>query len=109
MMLISFELTMPSNSSWNGKWTGDGKKFYVVENISERWIKAQDYFKELLENGKDDFSYSFGDGWVANIEVEIVDKEEAKKRKKLSKGFAGYEWMIRSIKTYGEIKRPKYV
>ena len=108
-MLISFELTMPSNSSWNGKWTGDNKKFYVVEEISKRWLGNQEYFKDLIANGKDDFSYSFGDGWVANIEVEVVGAAEAKKRKKQSIGFAGYEWMIRSIKTYGEIKKPKYI
>jgi len=108
-MLVSFELTMPSNSSWNSKWNGDEKKFYVVEEISKRWIGQQEYFNTLVAKGKDDFSYDFGDGWIANIEVEIIDNDEAKKRRKLSAGFAGYEWMIRSIKTYGEIKKPKYV
>lgn len=108
-MLISFKLTMPSNSSWNSKWTGDSKKFYVVEDISKRWLGKQEYFKDLITNGRDSFSYSFGDGWVASVEVEIIDAEEAKARKKQSAGFAGYEWMIRSIKTYGEIKKPKYI
>lgn len=40
----------------------------------------------------------------ANIIVEIVDGTEAANRRKQSKGFAGYEWMIQSIVLYGTIQ-----
>jgi hypothetical protein len=103
MRLISFELTMPNVASWNGKWTGADNKYYVVEKISDRYLNSKDHFKELLENGKDIWHYNFGDGWGANVKAEIVDASEAKKRRKVSKGFCGYEWMITSIKYYGEI------
>lgn len=94
---------MPNVGSWNGKWTGEGQKYFVIEKISDRYLNSKEYFKTLLEKGSDSWYYSFGDGWGANIRVQIIDSAEAKKRKKISKGFCGYEWMIDSIKFYGEI------
>jgi hypothetical protein len=106
-MLISFELTMPNVGSWNGKWTGSDRKYYVVKNVSKRYLEKQDYFKPLLENGNDSWYYNFGDGWGASVSVELVDSKTASKRRKLSKGFCGYEWMIQSIIYYGAIKTSK--
>lgn len=103
-MLLSFELTMPNIGSWSGKWTGSDKKYYVVKNISKRFFDKQEYFKSLAEKGRDSWFYNFGDGWGANVYVEIVDAQEAKKRRKLSKGFCGYEWMVESIIYHGDIK-----
>lgn len=103
-MLVSFQLTMPNVGSWDGKWTGANKKYYVVQNISTAWIKKQDHFKRLLENGRDNWHHSWGDGWGANVMAEIVDSTEARKRRKISSGFCGYEWMIGNIKSYGSTK-----
>ena len=45
------------------------------------------------------YSYNFGDGWKANVEIR-----EARYREKITNKFCGYEWMIDSIKTHKEIK-----
>lgn len=103
MKLVSFELTMPNVGSWNGKWTGADKKYYVIEKISDKYLASKEHFKTLLEKGKDSWHYSWGDGWGANVKAEIIDAAEAKKRRKLSAGFCGYNWMIDSVKYYGEI------
>lgn len=102
-MIISFQLTMPNVGSWNGRWTGESKKYYVVENISTRYLKSQEHFKRLLEERRDSWHYSWSDGWGANVTVEIIDASEAKKRRKESAGFCGYEWMIKAIKYDGNI------
>lgn len=103
MKIISFELTMPNRGSWNGQWSGQDKKYYVIEKISDKYLESKEWFKELLEKGKDSWRYSWSDGWSANVKAEIIDSAEARKRRKVSVGFAGYEWMIKSIKYYGEI------
>ena len=100
---------MPNVGSWNGKWTGAAKKYYVIKKLSDRYMKSKDHFKDLLEKGKDSWHYSFGDGWGAGILVEIIDGVESRKRKKASAGFCGYEWMIDSICMYGEISTEKEI
>lgn len=102
-MLVSFQLTMPNVGSWNGKWTGADRKYYVIRKLSDRYVKSQEHFKELLEKKKDNWYYSWNDGWGANVRAEIINAAEATKRRKASAGFAGYEWMIDSIVFYGEI------
>ena len=96
MKKLCFELTMPSNNSWNGKWSGEESKYYIIKSTSNQ--KAE----ELLDIGE--FYYDFGDGWMACVSVEIIDAKEAKKRNKISSGFAGYDWMVQSIFLYNEIK-----
>ncbi len=86
-----FELSMPSNNSWNNKWTGADKVYTVAKSVSEK--KA----KELAE--KDYYAYSFGDGWVAGVTVR-----PAKPREKATNKFCGYNWMIDSIIYHGEIR-----
>jgi hypothetical protein len=107
MKIMSFELTMPNVGSWNGKWSGADKKYYVVKNMSDKYVASKEWFKQLLEKGRDSWYYSFGDGWGANVSVEIVDSKEAARRRKISKGFCGYEWMIDSIMRKGEITTSK--
>lgn len=87
----AFFLTMPGNNSWNGKWSGDGDLYCrVVANKSE----------------PGNYSYSFGDGWRASVEVRNVTAVEARKLRKRSRGFCGYDWMISSIERFGYIIPP---
>jgi hypothetical protein len=96
---------MPNVGSWNGKWTGSDKKYYVIQKISTKWLKKQEHFKELLEKGRDSWHHSWNDGWGANVTAEIIDAAEARKRKKISSGFCGYNWMIDNIKYYGSTEK----
>ncbi len=83
-----FELSMPSNNSWNGKWSGKEAKYTVAKNISEKKAKTLESY----------YTYNFGDGWVAGVTVRI-----AKPREKATNKFCGYNWMIDSILYKGEI------
>jgi hypothetical protein len=96
-MLLSYELSMPSNNSWNGRWSGQDDLHAVVRS----------YRTMPMINGKQLagslFTYSFGDGWVAAITIREVTSSAAAKIRKDSKGFCGYEWMIDSILRWGRI------
>lgn len=89
MKRVMFELTMPSNNSWNGKWSGENNKYTISKSLRKD--------KEHLIG--QNFSYNFGDGWVANVECRL-----ALSREKASNKFCGYNWMIDSILWNGEIK-----
>lgn len=111
-MKVSFELTMPNVGSWNGGWTGAEKRYYVIKsffiNSRDRSGATTGTITALLD-GKfwQSFYYNFGDGWGANVRMEIVDAKEAAKRQRQSAGFCGYEWMIDSILKYGTIQTRK--
>lgn len=92
--MIVFTLTMPSVGSWNNRWSGEGKLY-------ARIMKNSQVPKELI--GKR-FFHRWEDGWTACVSVEKVDCREAKKIQRKSDGFCGYDWMIKSIIKYGEIK-----
>ena len=94
MAVFAFTLSMPSNNAWNGKWTGDGDFYAKTRTVSE---KAADSLKDY-------YSYDFGDGWRAAVEVKRVDSRTAAKIRKKSSGFCGYDWMIDSILQHGEIR-----
>lgn len=92
-MQVAFELSMPSNNSWNGKWSGEGRCYAVVRSYrtAKPWMDKESY------------TYSFGDGWVARVAVRMVDASTAAKLRKATKGFCGYDWMIDSIERHGRI------
>lgn len=97
-MLISFELSMPSNNSWNGCWTGENNLYALVRNVGT--IKgAREKWEKLIGR----HTYSFGDGWVACVTVRECTSSAAIKLRKDSKGFCGYEWMIDSLARWGRI------
>jgi hypothetical protein len=79
---VIFELSMPSNNAWNGKWSGEGDTYTVVRTLPVAKANAL----------KPRYTYSFGDGWVAAVRVR-----EAALREKPTNRFCGYEWMIDSI------------
>lgn len=97
-MILSFELTMPNVGSWNGQWSGQGLKYYKHIKLRKKEVE-----KLLTNKERDSWYYNFGDGWGANVSVEIISSNEKKKRERISKGFAGYEWMITEILKYGRI------
>ena len=94
--MLSFQLTMRGNNSWNGRWSGDEKLYY-------RFRKVQKEREGKLDGQR--FAYSFGDGWVANVVVEKIDAKEKRRRQQKSDGFAGYDWMIDEILEHGRILR----
>jgi hypothetical protein len=106
MKILSFELTMPNVGSWNGKWAGADKKYYIIKSVNDKYFKS-DVQKLLNEKTRQSWYYNFGDGWGANVEMQIIDAKEAKIRCKNSKGFAGYDWMIDSILKHGKITTEK--
>lgn len=89
-MILSFRLTMPTNNSWNGKWSGQDKIYVKTRNILPKKLADK-----ILENPI--YHYNFGDGWSARIEVDQVTSSQAAALRKRSAGFSGYEWMIDSI------------
>lgn len=95
-MILQFTLSMPNIGSWNGKWTGSENLYAKVINFGKS-KKA----KEILEHGH--YYYDFGDGWTARIDVAQIDAARARKVRRASNGFCGYEWMIESIRYYGDI------
>jgi len=97
-MLIKFTLSMPSNNSWDGKWSGEGNLYAVVYST-----RAEKSVGERITQ-KGYFHYSFGDGWAAGITAKEIDSATARKVRRLSKGFCGYDWMVRSIVLHNEIK-----
>ena len=89
MRLIA-ELTIPSNNSWNGRWSGEKEKYTKIFSSTD-----SKKMREFIGN----YSYNFGDGWRANVEIR-----EAAYREKITNKFCGYEWMIDSIKVHKEIR-----
>ncbi len=102
-MLIAFELSMPSNNSWNGKWSGEDDCYIRVLNAGHS-KKARAKWQPIIDQGY--FTYNFGDGWMAAVSVREVDRMEARKLLKISAGFCGYDWMIESIRFDGDIYGP---
>lgn len=85
---VIFELSMPSNNAWNGKWSSEGSTYTVARQIAPK----------KLDELKPRYTYSFGDGWVAAVSIR-----KANPREKPSGRFCGYEWMIDSILRHGAI------
>lgn len=93
MKYFCFRLSMPNVGSYNGKWSGE-------KDLYARVLKF--YKKDKVPECKS-YSYPFGDGWVARIDVTEVDSKEAKRIQKVSQGFLGYDWMINSIIEHDKI------
>ena len=103
MIHVSFELTMPNVGSWNGQWTGASRKYFVTRSYGQKGESAKRVMELLADKKSRSFYYNFGDGWGANVNMELTDAKENKKRQKISAGFSGYEWMIDSILKIGKI------
>ena len=97
-MILAFHLGMPNCASWNGRWSGEGKRYVIVKTF--RSAKAQEAARHILATGY--YHYSWPDGWGAGITVSEVDSRQAAQLRKSSQGFAGYDWMVDTIVRYGK-------
>ncbi len=97
-MNMAFELTMPGVSSWNGRWSGEDSRHIIVR--SGRTIEQINRMKDL--DGQE-FRYQWDDGWCAAVSCTVVDVATARRLRKLSAGFCGYDWMVDSIWHFGGI------
>jgi hypothetical protein len=91
MTRVEFKLFMPSRNTWNGEWSGDKQNCTITRTVDE---------EEATKLDKQSWSYSWSDGWRAEIRARIVRVGEMLKA---SHGFHGYEWMIESILKHGKI------
>jgi hypothetical protein len=100
MTIICFELSMPNNNAWNGRWSGEERCYARIKNLG-RAKKAEAKAAKLIAGSN--YYYNFQDGWGAIVSVREVIAAEAAKIRRKSAGFCGYDWMIDSIMYYGEI------
>ena len=98
MMHVVFELSMPNNNAWNNRWSGAGDLYARVLTVSDA-KKTREKFEKLIGH----HHYNFGDGWTACITVREVSGPAKRKLVKDSKGFYGYDWMIKSLRNHGKI------
>lgn len=96
--MIAYHLSMPGVASWNGKWSGEDRLWVIC-----RPMRGAARLSSIIEGQP--YHYDFGDGWRAMVRCEHVTGDVARKLRRKSAGFAGYEWMIDEIQTYGRIKR----
>jgi hypothetical protein len=92
-MLLAFELSMPRVNSGSGRWSGEARRHVRVLRVGAGCF---------AKPGR--YSYDFGDGWLASVEVREVDGKEARKLRRISDGFCSYDWMIEDIRSHGRIK-----
>lgn len=92
--MIVFELSMPNNNAWNGKWS-------LAEEL---FVRTRDERKVPKKVWNRNFFYSWDDGWTACVSARRMSASEAQKLERKSKGFCGYDWMIDSIIEHGEIR-----
>jgi len=93
---IVFQLSMPSNNAWDGRWSGAERFYVIVRPVPASRI-------ESLSPPRS-FGYDFGDGWRASVAVrEAGSRNETRKLRKASDGFCGYDWMIDQIIEHGRI------
>jgi len=105
--LVEFKLSMPGRSSWDGKWSGDGKNYTVVRELSfedvTRLFDGASDSADLAERRRI-WTHRWSDGWCAMVTARVVPAGEELAR---SDGFHGYEWMIENIlragSPYGEV------
>ena len=89
---------MPGVNSWNGKWSGANNVYAIIKSFRNK-------SKIIPKLGR--YTYAFGDGWCAAVAVREITKPAAKMLRKQSAGFCGYDWMVDSIISYGEIRSKK--
>lgn len=99
---VIFRLGMPNVASWNGQWSGAGKRYVIARELPP---KTDPVLVQKLISGY--FYHNFGDGWGASVSTEIVlNAKERNKALRGSDGFCMYDWMADNILKYGQTKEP---
>ena len=65
------------------------------------FVKCRREYGVPKEYWNKNFYYRWDDGWTARVSVTQMPATEARKIARRSKGFCGYDWMIKSIIKYG--------
>ncbi len=91
MTRVEFRLTMPDRSSWDNKWSGDGRNYLLVRGVDAALAGQLD---------GQTWSYGWPDGWRAEVSARALPEDETLRP---SQGFCGYDWMVTSILQYGKI------
>lgn len=73
-----------------GQWSGAGRRYALQRTVSSKTA-------DELDNKY--FSYSWTDGWRADIHVRKMLKGE---RLGKTDGFCGYDWMVYNILNHGD-------
>lgn len=97
MYRVEFRLLMPGCASWNGKWSGEGKNYSIVRELSgDKAAKLFDASPESFDLTKcrSSWTHRWSDGWMAEVTVRVVPATEELPK---SDGFNGYDWMIDNI------------
>lgn len=93
MTRVEFRLSMPGRSSWDGRWSGDGRNYTTVRSLTNE-AAAKLFAVEGGFTAHKSWTHRWSDGWCAQIEARIVRTGE---RLKKSDGFCGYSWMVDNI------------
>lgn len=89
-MILAFSLSMPGRSSWNGKWSGEGRPYVIVRSLRNKRDAER-----IIQKGA--YRHAWNDGWTACVSVRAVDSKEASRLRRKSAGFCGYDWMVNNI------------
>jgi len=94
---VEFRLSMPSRASWDGGWSGEGKHYAVVRELSDedlaRLFDRTPGGADLVECRRS-WTHRWSDGWVAEVSARIMPAGEELAK---SDGFHSYEWMIDNL------------
>ncbi len=91
---------MPGRGSWDGRWSGESDCYAIVKTIANGRKHVEK--AERLVTGSP-YTYRWSDGWAASVSVRIAEGADIRKTRKASRGFCGYDWMVRSIYEHGAI------
>ncbi len=98
---VEFRLRMPGRASWDGKWSGEGRNYALVRDLSDD--QATRLFglppeRFDLSKCRSSWTHRWSDGWIAEVSARVVPAGEELPK---SDGFLGYDWMIDNILATG--------
>lgn len=105
MKYVSFKLSVPGNDSTKRGPLDGWESYYII------MLNSKEY-KWLMGTQPDIdgklFRMDLGDGYEALFEVDLIDRREAKRRNKRSKGFWKFDWVCEQILLYKDIMGKDY-
>ena len=99
---VEFRLSMPNRASWNGGWSGEGRNYSVVRELSDEGMTQLfdlDPYSLDAAACRRSWTHRWSDGWIAEVSARVVPPSE---ELPASDGFNGYEWMIDNILRKGD-------